>query len=110
MQLKTYSEGINWFKSLHHQLDSESLIPECPFTATFQIPTDAGRKTGLARNIVNHLFQNETIVFLTDEMGIWPSCENKFLFQSFRDHYAQPKDIDEYTFHIIASDENEVAE
>jgi hypothetical protein len=59
-------------------------LSEFAFSTDFQIPADSGRKTNISKAIGSLLnFPEESLLWI-NEFGIWPSCEDLYLFDAFR--------------------------
>jgi len=59
---------------------------------------------------VSSVFTGHSIIFVIQEHGVWPSCENETLFLKYRSSVSDEGGIDEYPFHIAQPDEAEYVE
>lgn len=110
MELKSYQDGYPWLFSKGIILPHVGVQEEAVGTAYYQLPKDSGHKTALARLIVHGFYEDQAVIFLVEETGIWSSCENEFLFVKFRSTCAPEKGVDDYPFHLARCEETDYVE
>ncbi len=79
-------------------------------TLTYRIPADSGKKTALSRAVLS-LFggEQECLLWIT-EFGVWPPCEDMFLFDVFRKFLGESEPLQVKPGHVFSSgDLNQVA-
>lgn len=81
--------------------DGQVVYPEMAIARRYPIPPDSGKKTALSR-IVLSLFEagGECLLWIT-EYGIWPSCEDRVLFDGFRRSIGEDREIQEAAGHVF---------
>jgi hypothetical protein len=68
--------------------------------ATYGVPGDAGRKTALARMLVDGTcVSGVDCMLLITGVGIWPSSENRTLFQALRRGFGHAESLDDAPGH-----------
>lgn len=81
--------------------DGHVTYSEAAIGRRYSIPPDSGKKTALSR-IVLSLFETggECLIWIT-EYGIWPSCEDRGLFNGFRRALGEYREIQEAAGHVF---------
>ena len=82
MQLLTYNAGIKMLDETIPGHFAQQGLPKSIPSVSYKIPTDSGKKTVLAHNIICELFTEDRIILITDEIDIFPSCQNEFLLST----------------------------
>lgn len=73
--------------------------------ATWSIPVDAGRKTALAATLLRVLEGEPEAAFFIEEYGVFPSCEDRTLFDTFRRALGAKASISEQPAHVFNASE-----
>ena len=97
------NETINWFKV--KGIDIKNISKNYNPVLSEIIPVDSGKKNCLAKKIAGIFNECETLLYI-NEYGIWPSCENMYLFDGYRKSIGIDEKIYEKPSHIIKSNEN----
>jgi len=71
----------------------------------FAIPVDSGRKTALSRVLLSFFDTDEEALLWIDEFGIWPSSEDRYLFEGFRRFLGERSPLHEKPGHIFSKDD-----
>jgi hypothetical protein len=103
MQIINRDETKLWLSN-RELLDSKELIKLSDYHGfqSYIIPNDSGKKTALAR-IITELFAQEYEALLwIDEYGIWPSSENRNLFDGFRRSLGENRQLQDKPGHIFS--------
>jgi hypothetical protein len=77
-------------------------------STSYGLPSDAGRKIALARllSASNSVFDtSRPILFWITGWGIFPSCENQFLFYAFRQSLGESRELAQAPGHLIREDD-----
>ena len=69
------------------------------------IPVDSGHKTALSRAIVSFFDADEEALLWIDEFKIWPSAEDWYLFNGFRQFLGEPGSLSEKPGHIFSKND-----
>jgi hypothetical protein len=70
-------------------------------TKQYRVPADSGKKTGLSSALLSFFEgDGESLLWIT-EFGIWPSCEDRVLFDGFRRSLGESRPIQEKPGHIL---------
>jgi len=69
------------------------------------IPSDSGRKTALSRVIASIFRMDDEALLWINEVGIWPSSEDLFLFQGFRRSLGEDSHLVMKPGHIFSRDD-----
>lgn len=96
-----------------HWLSQRDLLDstgEPSFSEFFQVidsafPTDSGRKTALSRLLVSFFDTDEEALLWINEFGIWPSSEDRYLFEGFRSFLGESSPVHEKPGHIFSKDD-----
>jgi hypothetical protein len=75
-----------WLEKYTIRFD-QSGMPTFPASVSLlrsAVPSDSGRKTALSRTIATIFRKDDEALLWINEVGIWPSSEDLFLFQGFR--------------------------
>jgi hypothetical protein len=103
MTVMDENETINWFKI--NGIDIRHISEDYKSVLFEEIPVDLGKKNYLAKKIAEIFKKDETLLYI-NEYGIWPSCENMYLFDGYRKSIGIDEKIYEKPSHIIKSNEN----
>lgn len=100
----TIEEGERWLHSVGMETYHEGQLYLPTPTTTYYLPKDSGAKTALARLLINEVLAEKSIVLILEEIGVWTSSENNFLFTKYReavsrDQNASHQPFDDYPFH-----------
>ena len=71
----------------------------------FPISVDSGRKTALSRVLVSFFDTDEEALLWINEFGIWPSSEDRYLFEGFRRFLGERSPVHEKPGHIFSKDD-----
>lgn len=71
----------------------------------FNIPPDSGRKTYLARAIIDQLRPLKGSILCLRECGVWSSSANHDLLKGYRISLDEYRDLTEAPFHIAEPDD-----
>ncbi len=72
----------------------------------FLVPQDAGRKTALAR-LIAHGFVLEESILWVEQTDVFPSCENRLLFEKLREGYGATDSFHDLPVQVFDADEAE---
>src|SRR5574341_2187382 len=67
------------------------------------IASDSGRKTALSRAIVSLFDTDDGALLWINEFGIWPSSEDRNLFEGFRRSLGERSSLHQKPGHIFSS-------
>ena len=96
-------ETINWFTI--NGIDIKNISKNYTLALSGKIPVDSGKKNCLAKKIAEIFNEDETLLYI-HEYGIWPSCENMYLFDGYRKSIGIDEKIHEKPSHILKQNEN----
>lgn len=103
MKFLTREQGVEWLAQYGLPTPDE-LVPSWPFglIAQHSIPTDAGRKTALARLLVALVSDAKSrgMLWITGH-GVWPSSENIELFYYVRRALGEDRRLPELPCHVF---------
>ena len=94
----TAEEGERWFRSAHIGTYRAGRLHLPTPIAAYLLPKDSGAKTALARIIMNEIFAEKPVVMMLGETGVWPSCENGFVFIKYREAITPGQYIGDHAF------------
>lgn len=88
-------------------LDStgEPCFPEFVQVMDSAIPADSGHKTALSRVLVSFFDTDKEALLWINEFGIWPSSEDRYLFNGFRRSLGEGSPLHEKPGHIFSKDD-----
>ena len=69
------------------------------------IPPDSGHKTALSRAIVSFFDTDDEAFLWINEFGIWPSSEDRYLFDGFRRSLGEHSPLHEKPGYIFSSND-----
>lgn len=98
------NETITWLTE-RRLLDREGQLLHDEFRMKLEyiIPGDSGKKTALSK-IIASFFDNDVQALLwIYEFGIWPSCEDRNLFDGFRRSLGESQPISMKPGHIFSN-------
>ncbi|MGO9650110.1 MAG: hypothetical protein ACLPOO_18915 [Terriglobales bacterium] len=102
MKILSRVETDAWVRVLFsHQLDHHTLKSEFPCRTAYVLPTDCGKKTGLARALANLVDPIPPALFWITGHGIWPSSENPDLFNGYRSSLGEHRSLPEAPGHVF---------
>lgn len=110
MRIISKSESHSWIAGTFHEPFSwHAVESRYVCNATYLVPTDAGRKTALARTLVTLLdSRSEGLLWITG-WGVFPSSENMTLFQGYRQTLQDERSLSAAPGHVFGgSDLNEL--
>jgi len=112
MILMTAEEGKLWLDSSSITTYRRNELFHAGPKAAYLLSKDSGAKTFLARLLVNEVFAEKSIVMVLEEIDVWPSSSNEFLFAKYREAVTSipnlsDKAILDYPFHF--SEDSEAA-
>ena len=90
---------------LKHNINEENILSNYDLKLSKQLPVDFGAKNYLAKEIASVYNGNEVLLYIC-EFGIWPSCENLYLFDGYRKSIGIKDNIHKKPSHLICKDEN----
>lgn len=110
MKLMTTEEGEHWLHSIGIETYRAGRLYFATPTTTYLLPKDSGAKTALARLLTNEVFAEKPVVLILEEIGVWTSSENEFLFTKYREAVSSNQNIshqpfDDYPFHYAEAHE-----
>lgn len=103
MRFLTRDQGEEWLAASGlPALDESERSWEFGLEAQYGLPTDAGRKTALARLLVAPIDDNKLrgMLWITAH-GIWPSSENVELFYAIRRGFGESRRLSEIPCHVF---------
>lgn len=102
MKIFSPCEAESWlFDRGLSEITMDSLLREFHNRLSYSIPVDTGKKTILARSLIDFLrSEKEGLLWIT-EWKIWPSCENMNLFDAYRKSLGEVRPIWEAPIHIF---------
>jgi len=103
METMTENETLIWL--FKHNIDNENFINNYELKLSKKISVDSGFKNYLAKEIASIYNENNILLYI-NEFGIWPSCENMYLFDGYRKSIGINNNISEKPSHIISQNEN----
>lgn len=102
MRILDHDEGGHWLLDWGPDFSSGSEVPKerLPHKRTFRFLPDSGRKTELARLVVNSIRESKGEgVLLIADLAVWPACENLDLFNAYRSTLGETRRLFEAPFH-----------
>ncbi len=92
----------NWLSKIN-MLNSKGIVipPSSCNAASYAIPPDSGKKAILAKTISEFFIQESESLLWIDEYGIWPSSEDRNLFDGFRKSLGETKHLQDTPGHIF---------
>jgi hypothetical protein len=69
------------------------------------VPPDSGRKTALSRTIASLFKDDDEALLWINEVGIWPSSEDRFLFDGFRRSLGEESPLPAKPGHLFSRDD-----
>ena len=112
MRMMSRQESDDWLKAKFHKGFSlrapKVVYPNYrayPHYVTYLLPTDTGKKTGIARILSSNVDATEPGLLLATEWGIWPSSENMALFDGYRKSLGESRSIGEAPGHLFDGSE-----
>lgn len=103
MKILNVKETKNWLIERELLNSAEDfIIPKSLNILSYKITNDSGKKTVISR-ILSSIFDkpNESILWI-DEYGIWPNCEDWFLFNGFRKSLNEEAPLHEKPGHLFS--------
>jgi hypothetical protein len=85
--------------------DGDVVLPGAAAAICYRIPADSGRKTVLAKAIAALVTRNGPSALWISEYGIWPSSEDRGLFQGFRKSLGESGSLKGKPGHVFTSDD-----
>ncbi|MBI4707732.1 MAG: hypothetical protein HY761_07400 [Candidatus Omnitrophica bacterium] len=85
--------------------NNDSLKKEFKNNITYLIPKDTGKKTALARIIADIINENEDGCYLITDFGIYPSCDNRDIFNAYRATIGESRQLIDIPCHIFTAGE-----
>ena len=81
----------------------ELVFTEFLSPSRFVIPVDSGEKTALSKTITSFFdFEDEALLWI-NEFGVWPSSEDRYLFEGFRQSLGEYSPLYEKPGHIFSN-------
>lgn len=69
------------------------------------VPPDSGRKTALGRAVASVFTDDDEAMLWINEYGIWPSSEDRFLYEGFRRSLHEESPLHVKPGHLFSRDE-----
>ncbi len=106
MRIVGRDEAMKWVsqKGLVSE-DGTVVLPNAQARAAFRIPPDSGKKTALSLALASLVTGGDESLLWILEHGIWPSCEDPFLFDGFRKSIAACGPVSEHPAHLYGRDD-----
>ncbi len=104
MRIIDKEETMRWL-SQSGLLDSAGKLSFSGFVEVMDsaIPADSGRKTAISRAMVLLFDATDEALLWINEFGIWPSSEDRNLFEGFRRSLGEHSPLHEKPGHIFSS-------
>lgn len=96
-------EGEEWLESHGwRDLSSKGLQNVLSLRKRYSIPIDSGKKTALARQLAG-IFGNMPgyKLLLISDFSVWPSSENRALFDAYRHSLGENNFLHETPYHLL---------
>jgi len=100
MQIVSTSQCQEW-SEINLQVPHNDFRVLYPADVTYEIPTDASRKTAIARAIVNLIDSERPGLLWITEWSIFPSGENMSLFGAYRSFLGETRSLRDAPGHIF---------
>lgn len=107
MKIFDNNEGKEWLRinTNNGDINDKYLKQEFNYNIAYLIPKDSGRKTFLAKAIVNNLSIKEEGCFGITGYGLWPSSENQAVFYGYRKSIGENRTLGEAPWHIFNNED-----
>lgn len=104
MRIIDKNEIMTWL-SEKRLIDSNGVLSFSGFLSPlrFMIPVDSGKKTALSKTIVSLFDAKDEALLWINEFGIWPSCEDRYLFAGFRKSLGEYSPLHEKPGHFFSN-------
>jgi hypothetical protein len=102
----TNTQCESWIKSNGFVTDSK----QSRETQRYEVFCDAGRKTALARMLVESLFDDDAYLIRITGHGVWPSSENMNLFDGYRKSLGEARGLNDVPGHLMTRSDRIAAE
>jgi len=100
MQIVSAAECREW-SEVNLEVPHNDFRTLYPVDATYEIPTDASRKTAIARAIVSLIDSERPGLLWITEWSIFPSGENMSLFDAYRSFLGETRSLRDAPGHIF---------
>ncbi|MGC4044241.1 MAG: hypothetical protein QM758_10620 [Armatimonas sp.] len=116
MQICSEAEGFERLVQLGYYLQYRSKYKDYKMYKNYKmvfstkIPDISGRRTAIARFVAHEIFEKEDVIFSIDATGIFESCENLYLFHTFRQGLGINIAIGETPCHLLNAAESDILE
>lgn len=111
MKIISKNECGDWLKAnIGNAFTIEGIEREYSYGADYLLPSDAGKKTALARTLVGLLQVKIPGLFWITATGIWPSSENMVLFDGYRKSLGETRPLSAAPGHVFSGTELEQLE
>jgi len=70
-----------------------------------RIPSDSGKKTALSKVIASFCDATDEALLWINEFGIWPSSEDRHLFEGFRRSLGEDRPLHEKPGHLFSGED-----
>ena len=105
MKIISEQECLEWLHSNVEVDGASRTVIEAQFVncITYQLPSDTGRKTGIARVVSQLIDTSQLGLFWITSWGIFPSSENMALFEGYRQSLGEHRTVDVAPGHLFGS-------
>ena len=102
MRILSSQEGKLWLSANADRVSEVDTASSLPFSVSYELPKDTGRKTMLARCLAELLVNraDESFLWITD-WGAWPNLSNMDLFYGYRKSLGENRPLIEAPFHVF---------
>jgi hypothetical protein len=110
MNIYDHTEILAWLDK--HTLSHDVINPKhiWPDGSTiYRVPTNVEARTHLSKAIAES-YENQECLLWVRLTGVWPSCENEFLFNLLRRQLGEERPIYEAPFHVFGVNEKDFFE
>jgi hypothetical protein len=102
MRIITGQECREWLRGkFSKEFTWDSAAEIYPNSATYSLPVDTGKKTGLARQLTGSLDMRAPGLFWITCWGVFPSAENMALFDGYRKSLGESRGVYDAPGHIL---------